>query len=126
MRRGLHPALGRIRSALERNDRRCDRHFTADHFEVGDPPDMPELHEDISALCMDGFRDFPPTSDVLIAIDPRCTQIPAAAAGYYGPLCDDKAALRGSLSVVFSHQLPYHITRDFRPLSRTMRHHNTM
>src|SRR5712664_3432855 len=31
MRRGLHPALGRIRSALERNDRRCDRHFTADH-----------------------------------------------------------------------------------------------
>jgi hypothetical protein len=35
---------------------------------------------------MDGFGYFPPGSDVLIAIDPRCPQIPAAAAGYCGPL----------------------------------------
>ena len=66
MGRRLNETIMSDDNALERNDRRSDRHFAVGHVDMRYTTYMPELQEDVPAPCVDRFRNPPPSDDLFL------------------------------------------------------------
>jgi hypothetical protein len=70
---------------------------------------MPQLREHVAALRMDGGGDLPPSCDLLVRVETRCSKPPATRERYRGSLGDDEAAVGSSLRVLLEHQTAWDI-----------------
>jgi hypothetical protein len=77
---------------------------------VGQAPDVPELEEYPSALCMDGVGHLLPTGDLLVGKNAWCPHIAFALGGYLRALGNDQAGTC-TLPVVLDHAGCWHIAR---------------
>src|SRR5260370_3770246 len=87
---------------------------------------MPELGEHVAAFGMPPICGALAACDLLVTLNPRGAPVAPRRRRDGGRFREDEPAVRGTLTIVFQHQVARHTTRPLGTETAQGRHHDAM